>query len=85
MVNKLIGVLIAATLNVAPAYAISSEWEENHPRQAIVVWAVTMPWRLTCRTAKLVAREAMATSLLMRGWGPPQWADYKSAIELGDR
>lgn len=85
MANKILGVLIAATISVAPAYAISSEWEERHPIQAIGLWAITMPWRVTCRTAKIVAREAMTTSLLMRGWGPPQWADYKSAIELGDR
>lgn len=77
--------LVIALAFIQPAHAISTQWEEDHPKKAIFVWAITMPWRVTIRTGKLIAREVLATHYLIRGYGPPQWADMKSAIELGDR
>lgn len=82
---KRLMIMMAFLVAQSPAYAISSQWEEDHPKKAIFVWAITMPWRVTIRTGKLIAREVLATHYLIRGYGPPQWADMKSAIELGDR
>lgn len=82
---KRLMIMMALLVAQSPAYAWSTQWEEDHFNKATAIWLVTMPWRVTIRAAKLVVREVISARLILKRRYAPQECDYRAAQVLGDR